>query len=98
MKINEHDALNIPKPQSERLYAVSEPDAGAPNAARRSETRSDQIDLGSQTGLLSLAQSAGSAERANRVEELRALVQSGQYQVDTTALSQAIVSASLSGY
>lgn len=98
MKINERDALNIPKPESERLYAPSKPESGSTRAARHSDSGNDQIDLGSQTGLLSQAVSAGSEERASRVEQLRALVQSGQYQVDTVALSRAIVTAGLSGY
>jgi anti-sigma28 factor (negative regulator of flagellin synthesis) len=59
---------------------------------------SDQIDLGSQSDLVSQAQTASSGDRAARLEQLRALVQSGQYQVDTRALSQSIVSAAVNGF
>ena len=97
MKINEHDALNIPKPQTDRLYPASKPDAGSAYQSRHSESGSDQIELGSQS-LVAQAQSAGSDERATRVAQLRALVQSGQYQVDTGALSHAIIGATLRGY
>jgi flagellar biosynthesis anti-sigma factor FlgM len=98
VKIYERDDLNIPKPETDRLYAPPKPDAGSTQGTRRLESRSDQIELGSQAGLLSLAQAVGSDDRATRVEQLRALVQSGRYQVDTAALSQAIVTAHLDGY
>jgi anti-sigma28 factor (negative regulator of flagellin synthesis) len=98
VKINESDVLNILKPQSGNPYdpvttgrapGTTEPGAVSPN---------DGIDLGSQSGLLTYAQQAGSAERQDRVQELRALVQSGQYQLDSPALSQSIVSAASNGY
>jgi anti-sigma28 factor (negative regulator of flagellin synthesis) len=98
VKINERDALNIPKPQTERLDSTQGSNSDPAMVAKRSETRSDQIDLGRQTGLLTQAQTAGVDERALRIEQLRALVQSGQYQVDTAALSQAIVGAAINGY
>jgi flagellar biosynthesis anti-sigma factor FlgM len=98
VKINERDALNIPKPQTERLDSTQGPNAGSARVAGGSETRSDQIDLGRQTGLLTQAQTAGADERAHRIEQLRALVESGQYQVDSAALSQALISAAINGY
>ena len=98
MKINERDIVNIPKPQSERLYQAPQPSAGSTASAKPSQTADDQIELGSQAGLVSQVQTAGSDGRASRVDELRALVQSGQYQVDTAALSSSIVSGTLNGY
>ena len=98
MKINENEALNIPKPQTDPLYPASKPDAGSAYQARRSEPGNDLIELGSQSGLVAQAQSAGSDERAARIQQLRALVQSGQYQVDTGALSNSIIGATLRGY
>jgi flagellar biosynthesis anti-sigma factor FlgM len=98
VKINESDVLNIAKPQSERLSESLKLTSGpgrAPSTA--SSSSSDQIDLGSQAGLLSQAQNAGSSDRQARVEQLRALVQSGQYQVDPAALSKSIVNAALNG-
>ena len=98
MKINERDDLNIPKPQTERLYSTPKAESGSAPATQRVEAKSDQIDLGSQSGLLMLAVATGSDERSSRVEQLRALVQSGRYEVDTAALSNSIVTASLNGY
>ena len=98
MKINERDILNIPKPQNERLYQTSQPPTGSTASAKPTQTGNDQIELGSQAGLVSQVQTAGSDGRASRVEELRALIQSGQYHVDTAELSGSIVNATLSGY
>ena len=97
MKINVSDVLNIQKPQSDKVYEPVK--TGRDSGLKRSSATApaDGIDLGSQSGLLSLAQQAGSSERETRVQELRALVQSGQYQVDTRALSVSIVSAAIAG-
>ena len=98
MKINDREAVNIPKPQSERVYEAPNPASDSASTAKRPEAASDRIDLASQSGLAALVQAAGSDERTSRVEQLRALVQSGQYQVDTGALSQSIVNAAFNGY
>ena len=98
MKINERDALNISKSQSDRLYQALKSDGSSSSAAAGSHAPADAIDLRRQAGLVSQALAAGSGVRASRVEQLRSLVQSGQYKVDTAALSQAIVTASLNGY
>ena len=58
----------------------------------------DGVDLGSQTGLIAAAKSIGQADASSTVERLRALVQSGQYHVDTEALSKSIVAAAGDGY
>jgi anti-sigma28 factor (negative regulator of flagellin synthesis) len=101
LNTNEREALNIPKPQSDRLYEALKTSSG-PSAPTASSTTAapgqDQIDLGSQSGLVSQVQNAGANDRASRIEQLRALVQSGQYQVDTAALSQSIVGAAINGY
>jgi flagellar biosynthesis anti-sigma factor FlgM len=98
VKINESDILNIPKPQTERLYQTPQTSSGSTTSTKASPAADDQIELGSQAGLFSQAQTAGSDGRSSRIDELRSLVQSGQYQVDTAALSTSIVSGTLSGY
>jgi anti-sigma28 factor (negative regulator of flagellin synthesis) len=101
LNTNEREALNIPKPQSERLYEALKTSTGSSSTPALSSTPGsgqDQIDLGSQSELVTQTQNAGAADRASRIEQLRALVQSGQYQVDTAALSQSIVGATISGY
>jgi anti-sigma28 factor (negative regulator of flagellin synthesis) len=57
----------------------------------------DGVELGRQEALVATAQSAGQDERASAVQYLRGLIQSGQYQVDSSALSESIVTASLHG-
>ena len=56
------------------------------------------MDLAGQNGLLSQAQTASADSRSARIEQLRALVQAGQYNVDTGALSQALVNSASKGY
>lgn len=97
MTINESNTLNIAMPQSERLSESPKVKSDAGPAPAPASGPADQIDLGSQAGLLSQAQSAGASDREARIEQLRALVQSGQYQVDPAALSQSIVNAALNG-
>lgn len=63
-----------------------------------SQVAGDGADLGSQAGLLAAAQSAGQSGASSTVQRLRALIQSGQYQVDTAALSQSIVAAAGDGF
>ena|ERR1041385_4731021 len=98
MKINERDALSISKPQSDRLFEAQKLDGRSSSAAPSPRRSSDAIELGSQSRLAAQALAAGSEERASRIEQLRALVQSGRYQVDHEALSRAIVGAAISGY
>jgi anti-sigma28 factor (negative regulator of flagellin synthesis) len=97
---NERAALNIRKPQSDRLYDAPKASTGSssPAVSTTPTPEQDQIDLGSQSGLVSQVQNAGADDRASRIAQLRALVQSGQYQVDTAALSQSIVGAAINGY
>ena len=95
MKINGNDALNIPKPQSGKVYEPEKTSRDTAPKRTAAAPSSDGIDLGSQSGLLSLAQTVGSNASDTRVQELRAQVQSGQYQVDTRALAGSIVSAVL---
>lgn len=97
MKINESNILNIAKPQSERLSESMKLTSGSARIPSTTSGASDQIALGSQAGLLSQAQSAGDSDRQARIEQLKALVQSGQYQVDPAALSKSIVNAALNG-
>jgi anti-sigma28 factor (negative regulator of flagellin synthesis) len=98
VKISERDALNIPMPQSQRLHEAVSPDSNGTTAPKRPVPGGDQIDVDTQNGLLASVQAAGAGDRASRVEQLRELVQSGRYQVDVSALSNAIIGATLQGY
>ena len=96
MKIDQRDAVNIVKPQSGTVYEPLS-SGKSTSTAKSGVTPNDRIELGDQTGLLANVQTAGVSQRESRVSELRTLVQSGQYQVDTSALAQSIVSAASSG-
>jgi flagellar biosynthesis anti-sigma factor FlgM len=98
MKINQSSTDPISKPQSSGVFETAKSYSNPFPAAGRADDAGDKIDLKSQASLLSQAQSAGAADQAANVERLRALVQSGQYQVDPTALSRSIVNAAVNGY
>jgi flagellar biosynthesis anti-sigma factor FlgM len=97
MKINEPSALSTSKIQSSRTYGTPKAGNNGPASSGAGDS-ADKIDLNSQASLLSQAQSAGASDRSANVERLRALVQSGQYQVDPAALSSSIVNATIDGY
>jgi anti-sigma28 factor (negative regulator of flagellin synthesis) len=98
MKINDPSALNIARPQPSQVYETPKSSGGSsPSAGPPAAASADHIDLGSHASLLSQVQTAGASESSATVQRLRALVQSGQYQVDSAALSHSIVSAALSG-
>jgi len=96
MKIDERKALNTQKPQSEKVY---ETNAGVSsrNTQKPFTSGEEGVALNSQDQLRALAMSP-TAEETSRVERLKELVQSGQYQVDHLALSGAMVAAMLKGY
>lgn len=99
MRITGQDTVNtISKSQTDGVFDPASPATRNGRAEQNADTPYDQIDLGSQSDLVSQAQTASSDDRAARLDQLRALVQSGQYQVDTQALSQSIVSAAVNGF
>ena len=98
MRINDNSASSTSKPQSSQLYETPKVDSNSSSAVNRGTHTGDNVDLGSQASLLSQAQGAGASESSANVQRLRALVQSGQYQMDTAALSQSIVSSALNDY
>jgi anti-sigma28 factor (negative regulator of flagellin synthesis) len=96
MKI-ESNLLNISMSQSDRVQELSKADSSSSSRKTSLTAAGDGVELGGQGGLVAAAQNAGLAERANAVQYLRGLVQSGQYQVDSAALSESIVTASQQG-
>lgn len=99
MRITGQDTVNtISKPQTGGVFDSPKPSTSSGRAAQNAETSADRVDLGSQNGLVLQAQNASAGDREARVEQLRALVQSGNYEVDTNALSQSIVTAASNGY
>jgi anti-sigma28 factor (negative regulator of flagellin synthesis) len=53
---------------------------------------SDSVEISSLSGQIANASSAAEATQASRVRQLAALYSSGRYQVDSAALSSALVS------
>jgi anti-sigma28 factor (negative regulator of flagellin synthesis) len=100
LRITGQDTVNtISKSQTEGVFDSPATANRNGRTEQNAGIASDQIDLGSQSELVSQAQTASSGDRAAaRLEQLRALVQSGQYQVDSRALSQSIVSAAVNGF
>ena len=96
MKI-ESNLLNISMSQSDRVQEPSKPDSSSSSRKLSLTAAGDGVELGRQGALVATAQNAGQDERASVVQYLRGLVQSGQYQVDTAALSESIVTASQHG-
>lgn len=96
MKI-ENNLLNISMPKSDRVQEPSKAQSQSLGRTQSFSVAGDGVDLGSQAGLVATAQSAGQADRASIVQSLRALVQSGQYKVDTAALSYSILTAAQYG-
>jgi anti-sigma28 factor (negative regulator of flagellin synthesis) len=97
MKITGDNMNTISKSlQNQGVFDTSKA-AGHTERSTVSEIPTDQIDVGGQTGLLFQAQSAGSADSYARNAQLQQLVQSGQYVVDTGALSSSLVTAALNG-
>jgi anti-sigma28 factor (negative regulator of flagellin synthesis) len=93
----ENNLLNISMPQSDRVQESSKAQSQASGRAQSTQTAGDGVDLGSQAGLVATAQGAGLSDRASITQSLRALVQSGQYKVDTAALAYSMVSAAQYG-
>ncbi len=74
-------------------------DAGASQSAGASGATSgaDSISLTSSSALVQQALSAGSEARAARVQQLKALIQSNQYNPSAQEISSALISAHIAG-
>ncbi len=86
--------LNLDKTQS------SSPAAGASASKfrhHRQHARDDSISLSNSPNLVQQALNSSSSARSARVQELKALVQSNQYQPDAQEVSSALIDAHLTG-
>jgi flagellar biosynthesis anti-sigma factor FlgM len=86
--------LNLDKTQSS-------PPASAPGAVSKSAAGStpggDTVSLSNSPNLVQQALASSSAARSARVQELKALVQSNQYQPDAMEVSGALIDAHIAG-
>ena len=57
----------------------------------------DSISLSTPSGIVQQALTAGAADRAARIQQLKSQIDSNQYQVDALATSRAIIDAHLAG-
>jgi flagellar biosynthesis anti-sigma factor FlgM len=99
MIINNNDTpgvsgLNLDKTQQSARTASS----GASQSANTSGTPGDDsISLSNSPNLVQQALNSSSAARSARVQELKALVQSNQYQPDAQEVASALINAHLTG-
>lgn len=57
----------------------------------------DSVALSGAAGLIHQALNAGSSASADRVQQLKQQIESGQYVVDPAAISNAVLNASITG-
>jgi flagellar biosynthesis anti-sigma factor FlgM len=87
--------LNLDKTQSSS--PASAPGAASKSAAAGSTPGGDSISLSNSPNLVQQALASSSAARSARVQELKALVQSNQYQPDAMEVSGALIDAHIAG-
>jgi flagellar biosynthesis anti-sigma factor FlgM len=71
--------------------------AASQSSAGNTSPGGDSISLSSSPNLVQQALNAGTSARAARVQQLKALVQSNQYQPDAQEVSRALISAHIAG-
>jgi len=67
------------------------------SAAGKTGGSADRVELSGFSGRVSQTLQTDASSRAQRVAQLSALVRSGKYQVDSKAVSKAIVDQAISG-
>jgi flagellar biosynthesis anti-sigma factor FlgM len=99
MKIKTSDTPDATRMDLNPTRATREADGpSSSNSASASRTpSSDSITISGTNSLVQQALGSGSADRAARVLELQRQFQSGQYQVDSVAVSRALIAAHLAG-
>jgi flagellar biosynthesis anti-sigma factor FlgM len=99
MIINNNETSDVSRLNLEKTPGSS-PTAGA-GASKFSTTDStpgsDSVSLSNSPNLVQQALNASSPERTSRVQELKALVQSNQYQPDAQEVSRALIGAHIAG-
>jgi len=90
-KVFQPNAVNIPKPIAGKLDAASSSPLKKAGAQGSSVKVGDEVETGVHSRLHALAMAVGEYDRTSHLEELRGLVQSGNYRLDPAALSDAIL-------
>jgi len=82
---------------SRTAEAASAPSASTPPAGTGASPVNDSISLSSSLNFVQQALSAGASARSARVQQLKALLQSDQYQPSGLEVGQALISAHIAG-
>jgi flagellar biosynthesis anti-sigma factor FlgM len=96
MKIHDSDLTGATAAQSGRASEAQKlGKSNGPAANRAGRDGGDRVEFSDKLESLSRAMASYSAGQSNRVEQLSALYQSGQYRVDPEALGKSLVSHAL---
>jgi len=97
MRINGGDMTTNPEIELQPARSSREVvDSTAP-AGSGGSAASDSIALNGISSLVQLALSAGASQRADRVQQLKQLVDTNQYAIDPASVSRALIAAHMSG-
>jgi anti-sigma28 factor (negative regulator of flagellin synthesis) len=93
MRVEDRNLTGTSAAQAGKSAELQEVDRNAELKGTESRwtSRSDQVELSGLAGRLSRALSISAAERMSRVEELSAQYAEGRYEVDSFAVSRAIL-------
>jgi flagellar biosynthesis anti-sigma factor FlgM len=84
--------------QVEHSRAANEPASAGPSGSVAAPGSSeDSIVLSTAARLVQQAWSAGAADRASRVQQLKQQVESGEYSIDPAAIGCALIGATIAG-
>jgi flagellar biosynthesis anti-sigma factor FlgM len=89
--------LNLDQTQQSSRTASAGASKSTSTSATGNSPGDDSISLSNSPNLVQQALASSSSARSARVQELKALVQSNQYQPDAQAVSVALINAHLTG-
>jgi flagellar biosynthesis anti-sigma factor FlgM len=95
MKINTEVSAGVSTQQTGRTEEVSRVQSQQGQKVSTGSAGGDQVDLSSLAERVAEATAAAETDQANKVDRLAALYQSGQYRVDSSKVSAAIVQHAL---
>ncbi len=100
MIINNNESPDVSRlnlDQTQQSSRTASTSASKSTSTTDSTPGDDSISLSSSPNLVQQALASSSSARSARVQELKALVQSNQYQPDAQAVSVALINAHLTG-
>jgi anti-sigma28 factor (negative regulator of flagellin synthesis) len=96
MRIHDQNPTGLTGAQAGHAHETQRSGQTAASQSSRGAPSGDRVELSSALGSLARAISTDGVGRANRVQALASLYQSGGYQTDSAATSRAMVSDALS--